>query len=173
MDVKADFQEVKQADGSVLYLTSEGRTLDAAALSYYVGSKIGQSLDKQLSDKRSEMALKNQKLAEANDVLNNLRDTRPKDTDDTANLSGEAKTWFNNNMPETTLPAGKLNQGQWDEIIENIKSRVDEMNATSQTDSIDIDALVKHHDEAYEMTSNLGKAADDTLNTIIRNMSVE
>jgi len=147
--------------------------LDAASLVSYVGNQVGASLDQQLSSKRSQMATKNQDLTVANTTLASMRDARPKDSDDDADLPSGVKSWMRENLPETTIPSGKLNQGQWDQMTENIKSKIDEMNATSQTDSIDIDALVKHHDEAYDFLSNYYKLLSQTMQTIINNMRVE
>ena len=168
-----DFTAVQQADGRTLYQTSDGKQLDAAALVSYVGRRVGSSLDDQLAAKRSQMAAKNQDLTEANNILSKMRDTRPKKSDDEAYLPTGVASWFGANLPESTIPTGKLNQGQWDQLTENIKSKIDEMNATSQTDSIDIDALVKHHDEAYDFLSNYYKLLSQTMQSIINNMRVE
>ena len=168
-----DFTTVKQADGSTAYQTSSGKVMDISGLVSYIGVKVASGLDTQLANKRQEMAAKNTELSKANDILSELRNGRPKDTDDDASLSGNVKAWFSQNMPEISVPSGSINQGQWDQVIENVKSSIDGMNATSQTDSIDVDALVKRHDESYDFLSNYNKLLSQTMQTIINNMRTE
>lgn len=168
-----DVKKVAQPNGSILYQTTDGLLLDASSLALYAAKEVNKSLNGQLSQKKTEMATKNQRLAAANDILVSMRNKRPSGTDGSAVLSADVKKWFHENMPKVTVGDNSLNQGEWDKLSEDIKSRIDEMNATSQTDSLETDALVKHSDADNDMISNIQKMISQVSKQIIDNMRVE
>ena len=66
--------------------------------------------------------------------------------------------------------SGNLNQSEYDQLIQNITTRVDGLNSTQQLEMLRLQSLTNKRNEAFDIMTNFIKKMQDGRSNIIGNM---
>lgn len=65
---------------------------------------------------------------------------------------------------------GDMNQGEFDQLINNITSRIDSLNSSQQLDMLRLQSLTNKRNESFDIMTNFIKKLQDNRSSIIGNM---
>lgn len=65
---------------------------------------------------------------------------------------------------------GEMNQGEFDQLINNITSRIDSLNSSQQLDMLRLQSLTNKRNESFDVMTNFIKKLQDNRSSIIGNM---
>jgi hypothetical protein len=65
---------------------------------------------------------------------------------------------------------GELNQGEFDQLISNITSKIDSLNSSQQLDMLRLQSLTNKRNEAFDIMTNFIKKLQDNRSSVISNM---
>ncbi|MBC6497308.1 MAG: hypothetical protein GDA54_03180 [Alphaproteobacteria bacterium GM7ARS4] len=158
---------VDQPDGTYLFKTSDGHTFSIDELLFYVQSKIARYFQNRLQAKNEKLKEQIQEHNKLTDLLSVMQTNRPHGGSKL--LPNEVAIWMKGNGLDVPTNQG-IDKARWDEIIETLKGKLDSMNSTNQTDTIETESLTKLLDESNEFLANVENILAKAISTIISNL---
>ena len=149
----------------------DGKTYDLQTLMMTLGIQRAEEMDKQLGNQLQTMKDRNTQLRSLNDILSKVRVNRPSGdgTGKVPDLTDAEKNVLRN--AGITLGTGDLKAAEYDaKVIEAMKTGIDNVNSTSQLETIRMQSISDKRDLAYKMLSNQIDKLSNTMGSIVQNM---
>lgn len=132
-----------------------------------------QILDKTIMSQQKDMEERNNLLKQLNTVLQDLRASRPPGKPETTKAfpPGLVKAAMDLGVkfPAEAETAGKVfTQAEWDNVLNNVKSVIDQNNNDSQIDTIRLNSMLTKRNQAFEMMSNIMTKQQQVMDNLIR-----
>ena len=93
---------------------------------------------------------------------------------DNANLVETSDTFTTMSLDQALahygFTSGDLSQQQFDQLINNISSRIDSLNSSQQLDMLRLQSLTNKRNESFDIMTNFIKKLQDNRSSIIGNM---
>ena len=170
--------EVADVDGSFL---QDGNKANLSTLMMNLMLNRVHSVDDVLSGMINQMDANNVSTQNLNNFLEQLREMRPKSADSTISKDrmtmAEDKTYKdsgNKVSPSKTwgldLNKESYTQGQIDQLIEVVKSKISTVNSNQQMEQIKLQKYNNVRNESMQMVSTLIKSQMQSLQSIVNNM---
>ncbi|WP_142848245.1 hypothetical protein [Telmatospirillum sp. J64-1] len=146
--------------------------MDLEAFMMTVQAQRAENLESQMADQINEIKQRQAEVAHYNDMLAALRQERPEGKPD-------AKTTVSKDLLNDMIKAGLKDAGEnvttatqikYDNWIEQVKAKLDNLNSTSQLDMIRLQSLSNKRNEAFEQLTNAVQKFAKARESIIGNM---
>ncbi|WDE09413.1 hypothetical protein [Thalassomonas haliotis] len=129
-------------------------------------------LDDQIREQAKLISDKNALLKEFNGYLQQARTEQAKDK--TTDMSAEMTAFLKAN--DVSVPDGyddtSYNKDEWTAVIENMQTEIDSLTSTSQTDLIDLQAIMNKYDEVIKQQTNFLSTSHGEKDSIIGNTRI-
>ena len=171
--------EVTKADSGFL---QDGKKVNLSTLMVGLMLNRVQSVDGVLSGMINQMDANNVSTKNMNNFLEQLRDMRPKSADGTVSRDrmtmAEDKVYKDSGKkvsPRTTwgleLNKDSYTQGQIDQLIEVVKSKISTVNSNQQMEQIKMQKYNNVRNESMQLVSTVMKLQMQSLQSIVNNMN--
>ena len=129
-------------------------------------------LDDQIREQAKIIADKNALLKEFNGYLQEARSEQAKDK--TTDMSPEFIAFIEANNVNVPNDDGdeRYSKDEWTAVIENMQTEIDSLTSTSQTDLIDLQALMNKYDEVIKQQTNFLSTSHGEKDSIIGNTRI-
>ncbi|MFO1058427.1 MAG: hypothetical protein U1E53_15850 [Dongiaceae bacterium] len=134
----------------------DGQPMSLATLIMLVNMQRAELMDKQMGDQLAAMKERNDQTRQLNDLLNKLRQARPKDGAEgtVPTLSPEDRALCKT-LGIDIKSGEKMKAADYDaKVIEQIKTGLDNLNNTSQMDMLRFQKLSENRDNIIKLISN-------------------
>ncbi|WDE02786.1 hypothetical protein SG34_015175 [Thalassomonas viridans] len=129
-------------------------------------------LDDQIREQAKMISEKNELLKEFNGYLQEARTEQAKKK--TTDMSPEFVAFIERNDVNVPNDDGddRYSKDEWTAVIENMQTEIDSLTSTSQTDLIDLQALMNKYDEVIKQQTNFLSTSHGEKDSIIGNTRI-
>lgn len=156
--------------GNTLGTVEQKLSLDTVMMKALSGRS--EILDDQIREQAKIIADKNELLKEFNGFLQEARSEQAKDK--TTTMSPEFVAFIEKN--NVNVPNDDKDQtyskDEWTAVIENMQTEIDSLTSTSQTDLIDLQAMMNKYDEVIKQQTNFLSTSHGEKDSIIGNTRI-
>jgi hypothetical protein len=171
--------------GATGFVNLEALDVETALMA--IQSQRANLLEDQLKDQLATVQERNVKIEALNNMLAKVRAQRPDNADDTESLGGTVTipgfggtdgkqisygdTELVQSLKDYGIDAtGAMNQGEFDQLIATITSKIDGLNSSQQMDMLRLQSLTNKRNEAFDLMTNFLKKSQDSRSSIVGNM---
>jgi len=145
-------------------------SLDALVMS--VLTKRAEIIEVQLQDQINDIKAKNAQVAEANEILNEMKSLKDEVRESgTRKFSEKMQNYFDKvGMDKSTYKTGDLDAKNWDVNISALRAKIDDMTSNSQLATTKLQQTINKYNQSFEMLSNFINKYYQSIGTIIQNL---